>query len=121
MLTDPGDFVLDPFGGRCITGEVAERLGRKWACAETVGEYLDSAIGRFKNPAAERAIPKNDDGYYKIPRPSLLWNGHDPLPLAADGGKKRPASKVKSQLKAVNEASSLDVEPYCGAMLSREY
>ena len=26
MLTDPGDFVFDPFAGSCVTGEVAERL-----------------------------------------------------------------------------------------------
>ena len=26
MLTDPGDLVIDPFAGSCVTGEVAERL-----------------------------------------------------------------------------------------------
>ncbi len=28
MVTDPGEVVLDPFAGSCVTGEVAERLGR---------------------------------------------------------------------------------------------
>lgn len=91
MLTDPGDVVLDPFGGSCITGEVAERLKRKWACAEMVEEYLEGAIGRFQNPANERVLTK-DDGYYKLPRPSLLWNGPDPIPLDPEGGRKRPSS-----------------------------
>lgn len=95
MLTDKGDFVFDPFGGSCITGEVAERLGRKWACAELVPEYLDGALGRFLvRPEVQRPAPKDDDAYYRVPRPSLLWNG-DGDPLPADGGKKRPVPKAK--------------------------
>ncbi|HUZ75579.1 MAG TPA: DNA methyltransferase [Stellaceae bacterium] len=90
MLTDPGDFVIDPFAGSCITGEIAERLGRKWTCAELVKDYLDGAVGRFDGtPTSERPIAKDDEGYYKIPRPSLLWNGPDPIPLDPAGGKKR--------------------------------
>lgn len=99
MLTDPGDFVFDPFGGSCITGEVSERLGRKWVCAELVSDYLDGALGRFENPSAERAAAKDDEGYYRIPRPSLLWNGPHPIPLPFDGGRKRPASMSKSKVK----------------------
>jgi site-specific DNA-methyltransferase (cytosine-N4-specific) len=90
MLTDPGDFVIDPFAGSCITGEIAERLGRKWTCAELVKDYLDGALGRFEGtPTSERPVAKDDEGYYKIPRPSLLWNGPDPIPLDPAGGKKR--------------------------------
>jgi len=110
MLTDPGDFVFDPFGGSCITGEVAERLGRKWVCSELVRDYLDGAMGRFKNPANERAVAKNDEGYYKIPRPSLLWNGPDPIPLASDGGKKRPDSVSKAK-KISAATTGADVSP----------
>ena len=101
MLTDPGDFVFDPFAGSCITGEIAERLKRKWVCAELVGEYLDGALGRFKGPqTSERPMAKDDEGYYKIPRPSLLWNGSDPVPLDPEGGKKRP---VAAALKAADD------------------
>jgi site-specific DNA-methyltransferase (cytosine-N4-specific) len=90
MLTDPGDFVIDPFAGSCITGEIAERLGRKWTCTELVKDYLDGALGRFEGtPTSERPIAKDDEGYYKIPRPSLLWNESDPIPLDPAGGKKR--------------------------------
>lgn len=93
MLTDPGDMVFDPFAGSCVTGEVSERLGRRWACAEMVEDYLEGAKGRFiRSPVVQRPGPKDADAYYRIPRPSLLWNGPDPVPLAADGGRKRPAS-----------------------------
>ena len=100
MLTDPGDFVFDPFGGSCVTGEVAERLGRKWACVELVYSYLEGALGRFSNPANERITSKDDEGYYRIPRPGLLWNGSDPIPLATDGGKRRPASMTPAARQA---------------------
>ena len=104
MTTDPGDVVLDPFGGSCVTGEVAERLERKWICVELIEAYLQGAKGRFKGPeelplanapkAAKVAKP-NDDGYYRIPRPGLLWNGSDAHPLAEDGGRQRPKSARK--------------------------
>lgn len=91
MLTDPGDTVFDPFGGSCITGAVAERLGRRWTCADMVEEYLEGALGRFIcAPAVARPGPKDADGYYRVPRPGLLWNGPDPTPLPEDGGRTRP-------------------------------
>lgn len=97
MLTDPGDMVFDPFGGSCVTGEVAERLGRKWVCAELVESYLKGAKGRFETaaePSNPRASKKDDDGYYRIAHPGLLWNGGDQqksAPLPKDGGRHRPA------------------------------
>jgi DNA modification methylase len=106
MLTDPGDFVFDPFAGSCVTGEVAERLSRKWVCAELVEDYLEGALGRFERPSViERPSPKDDGAYYRVPRPGLLWNGPDPVPLAADGGKKRPASMSRSRKKLTGTLS----------------
>jgi DNA modification methylase len=94
MLTDKGNLVFDPFAGSCVTGEVAERLERKWICAELVEDYLNGALGRFEHPnLIER--PSSEDGCYRVPRPGLLWNGHDPTPLASDGGKNRAVSKKK--------------------------
>lgn len=94
MLTDPADLVFDPFGGSCITGEVAERLGRTWICAELVEEYLIGALGRFEAapepPRSAKSQKGEDEGYYRIPHPGLLWNGGDPDPLPEDGGQKRP-------------------------------
>lgn len=115
MVTDPGDTVLDPFGGSCITGEVAERLQRKWICAELVEPYLKGAIGRFENPQQApkpKATKSADDGYYRVPHPGLLWNGADEresAPLADDGGQKRPAHMRKG-------ASDTDEDPESAAI-----
>ena len=95
MLTDPGDMVVDPFGGSCVTGEVADRLGRKWLCVESVELYVQGAKGRFE-PTLKRtkSRKKNTDArYYRIPHPGLLWNDFDECestPLPSDGGKQRP-------------------------------
>jgi len=95
MVTDPGDSVLDPFAGSCVTGEVAERLERKWVCVELVESYLRGAKGRFEQmvEAPRPKNPKRDaDGYYRIPHPGLLWNGRaedDEEPLPKDGGRQR--------------------------------
>ncbi len=91
MLTDKGDKIFDPFAGSCVTGEVAERLGRKWICSEMMVEYLEGARGRFSAAAALKLppVPKIADGYYRIPHPGLLWNGEGSQ-LSPDGGKKRP-------------------------------
>lgn len=77
MLTDPGDFVIDPFAGSCVTGEVSERLSRQWICIEKVEEYLKGALGRFaqQSEKTEKNHRKSKDKntHYKIPRPGLLW------------------------------------------------
>lgn len=89
MLTDPGDFVLDPFGGSCVTGEACEKLGRAWACCDLVEEYLNGAMGRFQQgmlfPVGKRKIVPT----YNISHPAALWNGNESETLPADGGKKR--------------------------------
>ncbi len=47
MLTDEGDYVLDPFAGSNTTGAVAESLGRRWVAAEIERAYLDPSRHRF--------------------------------------------------------------------------
>ncbi|MDI6763716.1 MAG: site-specific DNA-methyltransferase [Thermodesulfobacteriota bacterium] len=47
FLTEPGDLVLDPFAGSNVTGEVCERLGRKWIAIEMIEEYLKGSKFRF--------------------------------------------------------------------------
>jgi len=91
LLTDDGDLVFDPFAGSCVTGEVAERLNRRWICVDSVKEYLEGALGRFVNGMRkpERAVVKDDASYYRVPRPGLLWNGCTEDPLPKDGGKER--------------------------------
>ena len=47
FLTEPGDLVLDPFGGSNTTGASAERLKRKWISIEPNVEYVRASYGRF--------------------------------------------------------------------------
>jgi DNA modification methylase len=47
FLTEPGDLVMDPFGGSNTTGAAAESLGRKWICIEPSVSYVQGSRGRF--------------------------------------------------------------------------
>jgi len=47
FLTDPGDIVLDPFGGSNTTGAAAEGLERYWISIEAEKDYIKSSRGRF--------------------------------------------------------------------------
>lgn len=107
MLTDLGDMIVDPFAGSCVTGEVAERLKRRWLCGEIVEDYLKGALGRFKKAASlpEQSKKDSKNDFYKIYHPAALWN-QDHHPLLEDGGKKRsltnglrkPASRRSGQM-----------------------
>ena len=92
FLTDPDDLVLDPFAGSCVTGEVAERLGRRWICGEIEEQYLLGAQGRFNQ--AESGYPKRgtqkEVRTYNIHRPGLLWEEMSESQLPEDGGRARP-------------------------------
>lgn len=92
MLTNPGDMVLDPFAGSCVTGEVAELLGRRWTCCEVEREYLEGAVGRFigSNRNGKPAPVK-----YSIHQPCALDISGDEL-LPADGGSARPPKEAAS-------------------------
>ena len=47
MLTDPGDLVLDPFGGSNTTGYAAEVLKRRWLAIEADSGYVFGSRARF--------------------------------------------------------------------------
>ncbi|WP_081503881.1 DNA methyltransferase [Alicyclobacillus hesperidum] len=97
FLTDPGDFVLDPFGGSCVTGKVAEQLNRQWACIELDAGYLQGAISRFQNmdesgeaKKSKKAKPKSVK--YELWAPCSLPVSEEPLIM--DGGRTRQTSKM---------------------------
>ena len=98
MLTDAGDLVVDPFAGSCVTGEVAERLKRRWVCVELREDYLKGGIGRFVREPVQReqGDPAATTNYYRIPRLGILWNGTHGDPLPADGGATRPPMTKKA-------------------------
>ena len=47
FLTQPGQTVLDPFAGSNVTGQEAERLGRKWVSVELNADYVAGSRLRF--------------------------------------------------------------------------
>ncbi|GAA4331749.1 hypothetical protein GCM10023165_06010 [Variovorax defluvii] len=89
MTTDPGDFVFDPFGGSCVTGAVAESLGRHWACVEMNASYLEGAMARFVGAADLLSAGKPSS--YMIHTPCAAPVDERVVPLVADGGAARAA------------------------------
>jgi DNA modification methylase len=47
LTTEPGDIVLDPFGGSLCTAQVAHELGRRWIVGERSRESIDGGLLRF--------------------------------------------------------------------------
>ncbi len=86
MLTDPGDQVLDPFAGSCVTGMVAEALGRKWDCVEMNAGFLTGAEVRFRGDTATAAATRASS--YLIHTPCAIEAGD--AQLIEDGGKSDP-------------------------------
>jgi DNA methylase len=111
VLTDPGDLVIDPFGGSCVTGEVSEALRRKWICCELNAEYLEGAKARFGEGHIRRRPPSTS---YKINSPCSLEISEKDTPLVADGGRKRPA-QVHSPLEPRNHREPEDA-PYAATL-----
>ncbi len=97
MLTDQGDLVLDPFAGSCMTGAVAESLGRKWINVDLVQNYLLGARGRFTaTPTVPSLAAKTPR--YEISAPCGHISSVEE-PLATDGGRTRPSAGKTVKLK----------------------
>lgn len=58
-LTDPGDWVLDPFAGSNTTGYASARLGRKWIAIDTREEYVEQSKIRFEDPVLKKPNGEN--------------------------------------------------------------
>ena len=69
MLTNKGDLVLDPFAGSCMTGAVAEELGRRWVCCELREDYLEGALSRFTSGSKAMQKPVLAKDGYRVPVP----------------------------------------------------
>ncbi len=55
FLTEPGQLVLDPFGGSNVTGAIAETLQRRWISVEINAEYVAGSRLRFGHVGARAA------------------------------------------------------------------
>lgn len=98
MLTDANDVVVDPFGGSCVTGMVAESLSRRWVCIEMNASYLAGALSRFSAPCQSSA---DKPSTYSIHTPCSMRIDEGNVPLIADGGESRayaatPAAQASS-------------------------
>ena len=56
FLTEPGDLVVDIFGGSNTTGSVAETLDRQWLSFELEREYVAASVLRFMDSPAEQEV-----------------------------------------------------------------
>jgi site-specific DNA-methyltransferase (cytosine-N4-specific) len=56
FLTDPGDTVVDIFGGSGTTGEAAELLGRKWVTIDSDPEYVRASAFRFASDRGDEEV-----------------------------------------------------------------
>ncbi|MGH8018343.1 MAG: DNA-methyltransferase [Opitutaceae bacterium] len=95
MLTNEGDMVVDPFGGSCVTGEVAEALRRRWACCELDEGYLRGALARFIG--TKPRLPRGDSTPYQVYPPCSLNGKADMSPLPVHGGRVRPTPKPRQK------------------------
>lgn len=64
FLTDPGDLVVDIFGGSNTTGQVAEAEERRWITYDMEAEYV--AAGAFRFLPREFAEDKAREIYRQI-------------------------------------------------------
>ena len=98
LLTNPGDMVLDPFAGSCVTGAVAERLGRRWACCELNEDYLKGAMARFQQNSESGDLVSGAFGNkatYTVHSPCSVPADDTEVPLVEDGGLHRPATLAR--------------------------
>lgn len=51
FMSNPGELVVDPFGGSFTTASAAERLGRRWLSTECMVQYVLGSALRFQNRA----------------------------------------------------------------------
>lgn len=66
--SNPGDVVLDCFGGSGTTAAVAHKMGRRWVLSERESETIDT----FAAPRLSRVVIGEDDGGITK---SAGWNG----------------------------------------------
>ena len=71
FLTNPGDVVLDIFGGSMTTGWAAERLDRAWLAFELSAEYVEASRLRFFDDS-DRLLDSPDLGTAQ----RVVGNGH---------------------------------------------
>lgn len=122
MLTEPSDLVVDPFAGSCVTGEVAERLGRQWLCVEKREPYLRGAVGRFTALDGASTLMRRQAApprYYKAFHPSSFWSSSAPDSLPSERGQMRRGSRKLPEM--VRDCARWAYEAHFSASLRHSY
>jgi site-specific DNA-methyltransferase (cytosine-N4-specific) len=57
FLTEPGQLVVDPFAGSNVTGQVAEKLERRWLAVELNADYVAGSQLRFEKAVSSSRRP----------------------------------------------------------------
>ena len=62
--SNPGDVVLDPFGGVGTTAVAATKLGRRFVTIEREAEYCALALARLERAEEDKSIQGYEDGVF---------------------------------------------------------
>src|SRR5262249_48638955 len=68
VSSDPGDLVLDPFGGSGTSLVVAKKLGRNWLGFELSEQYAAKAKERIANVKAGEALEGSPEPQGRAPK-----------------------------------------------------
>lgn len=105
IATNPGDIVLDCFGGSGTTAAVAQKMGRRWVTCELVADTFN----RFTRPRLEKVVNNEDQGGITLQKEERADATEDGLP---EGLTPEEAQKFTSLLnKTIKNADELKKNP----------
>lgn len=93
FLTDENDVVMDPFAGSNVTGEAAERNGRRWLAYEVVEDYLAGSKFRFDQHQRRLDVDASESASLS----EVLGEWIKPRV----GGKRNPATNLQRRYKII--------------------
>lgn len=76
IATNPGEIVLDIFGGSGTTAAVAHKMGRRWVTCELV----EDTVEQFTRPRMEKVVHGTDPGGITLTKGERIDNTVDGLP-----------------------------------------
>lgn len=108
ISTDPGDIVLDVFGGSGTTAAVAHKMSRRWVTCE----LLEDTFNRFTLPRLTKVAMGEDDGGITIAPGERVDATADGLPegLSADDAQKLTSLLNKALRDNPDLKSSKDIK-----------
>ena len=110
IATNPGDLILDIFGGSGTTAAVAHKMGRRWVTCELV----EDTIGRFTRPRLEKVVRGEDPGGITLTKGERVDATEGGLP---EGISAEDAQKLTTLLnKSITDREDLKKHPVIGEL-----